>query len=60
MPGLEKLNVWLALGRPLIPALVAGQRHRERAACGRDYLRSAMVIATGWAGAIEISHRREV
>jgi hypothetical protein len=54
------VNVWLALSRPLIPALVAGQRHSERATRGRDDLRSAMVIATGWAGAIEFSHRREV
>ena len=60
VPGLEKLNVWLAFGRPLIPALVAGQLHRERAARGRDDPWSAMVIATGWAGAIKLSHRREV
>jgi hypothetical protein len=61
VPGLEKSNVcvWLALSRPLIPALVAGQPHRERAGRGRDDLRSAMVIATGRAGSIEFSHCRE-
>ena len=60
VPGQEKLNVWLAFGRPLIPALVAGQLHRERAARGRDDPWSAMVIATDWAGAIELSHRQKV
>ena len=60
VPGLEKLDDWLALSRPLIPALVAGQRHRVLAPGGRDGLRSAMVIATGWAGATEFSHRHEV
>jgi len=60
VPGQEKLNVWLALSSPLSPALVAGQRHRVRAARGHDGLRSAMVIATDWAGAIELSHRQKV
>ena len=57
--GLEKLDVWLVLGRPLMPALVAGQRHHKRAACGQDGLRNATAVGAGRANSVECSHRRE-
>ena len=58
VPVPEKLDGCLALSRPIVPALAAGQRHHEGAALGRDAPRNAIVIA-GRTGAIELSHRRE-
>lgn len=59
VPGLEQLSVWLALSHPLVPALVADQRHQAGAALGRDSRGSAIGNAADRTGAIEFGHRRE-